>query len=169
MTRVSLGAFGDFFVHFRVVQAAEAWHNHGDWLRAHPGTIGPGIAERFEAAAAVTPAQEASARAALAPLRDRMRALVDGAVLLMPTAPGPAPARGLAGVAMDAVRTATLRITTPAAVAGLPALSIPLLTVQSPLGLAPVGVSLVSREGTDIALIRLGRRLAAAVRQERSA
>ncbi|MGZ0095749.1 hypothetical protein ACW5QP_12750, partial [Microbacterium arborescens] len=63
------------------------------------------------------------------------------------------------GEALDHVRRATLRMTTPAAVAGLPAISIPLLTVPSPLGAAPVGVSLVSRAGTDLALVRLARRL----------
>jgi Asp-tRNA(Asn)/Glu-tRNA(Gln) amidotransferase A subunit family amidase len=48
-------------------------------------------------------------------------------------------------------------MTAPAAIAGLPAISVPLLTV----GGAPVGVCLVSRAGTDIALVRLARRLAA--------
>ena len=58
------------------------------------------------------------------------------------------------------VRAAALRITTPAAIGGLPAISAPLLTVTSNLGPAPVGVTLISREGTDIALVRLARRLA---------
>ena len=51
-------------------------------------------------------------------------------------------------------------MTTPAAIGGLPAVSVPLLTVPSLLGPAPVGVCLVSRPGTDIALVRLARRLA---------
>jgi Asp-tRNA(Asn)/Glu-tRNA(Gln) amidotransferase A subunit family amidase len=84
-------------------------------------------------------------------------------VLVLPTVPGAAPARGQSGQGIDAVRLATLRMTTPAAVAGLPALSVPLLTVPSVLGPAPVGLCLVSREGTDIALVRLARRLAATV------
>ncbi len=54
------------------------------------------------------------------------------------------------------MRQATLRLTTPAAVAGLPALSVPLLTVASPLGPATVGVCLIARAGTDIALVRQG-------------
>ncbi len=58
------------------------------------------------------------------------------------------------------MRAATLRLTTPAAIGGLPAISVPLLTVPSNLGPAPVGVMLVSREGTDIALVRMARRLA---------
>ena len=92
---------------------------------------------------------------------DRVHHYVRDAVLILPTVPGPAPMRTAKGDRVDAVRQATLRMTTPAAIGGLPALSVPLLTVQSQLGAAPVGVCLISRAGTDIALVRLGRRLAA--------
>jgi Asp-tRNA(Asn)/Glu-tRNA(Gln) amidotransferase A subunit family amidase len=51
-------------------------------------------------------------------------------------------------------------MTAPAAIAALPSLSVPLLTVASPAGPAPVGLCLVAASGTDIALVRLGRRLA---------
>ncbi|MCC9053869.1 DUF3225 domain-containing protein [Microbacterium sp. F2E] len=152
----SIGDLDDYLVPFRTVQGAEAWRNNGDWLRAHPGATGPAVAERFRAAAAVTAADEAAARAALASLRARLTDLVTDAVLILPTAPGPAPARTAGGEGIDAVRQATLRLTTPAAVAGLPALSVPLLTVASPLGPAPVGVCLIARAGTDIALVRQG-------------
>ena len=152
----SIGDLDDYLVPFRTVQGAEAWRNNGDWLRAHPAATGPAVAERFRAAAAVTAADEAAARTALAPLRARLIDLVTDAVLILPTAPGPAPARTAGGEGIDAVRQATLRLTTPAAVAGLPALSVPLLTVASPLGPAPVGVCLVARAGTDIALVRQG-------------
>ncbi|MFK4834960.1 AtzH-like domain-containing protein [Microbacterium sp. ZW T2_14] len=163
VSRASLGDLDAYLVPFRTVQAAEAWRNNGRWVREHPGAVGPAVAERLAAASAVTAEDEASARALLAPLRDRVRELVQSSVLLLPTVPGPAPARGQSGEGIDAVRLATLRMTTPAAVAGLPALSVPLLTVPSVLGPAPVGLCLVSREGTDIALVRLARRLAAAV------
>ncbi|WP_454115928.1 AtzH-like domain-containing protein [Microbacterium aurum] len=152
----SIGDLDDYLVPFRTVQGAEAWRNNGDWLRAHPAATGPAVAERFRAAAAVTAADEAAARTALAPLRARLIDLVTDAVLILPTAPGPAPARTAGGAGIDAVRQATLRLTTPAAAAGLPALSVPLLTVASPLGPAPVGVCLVARAGTDIALVRQG-------------
>ncbi|GAA5084144.1 hypothetical protein GCM10025760_01590 [Microbacterium yannicii] len=163
VSRASIGDLDAYLVPFRTVQAAEAWRNNGRWVREHPGAVGPAVAERLAAAAAVTAEDEASARALLAPLRERVRDLVQSSVLLLPTVPGPAPARGRSGADIDAVRLATLRLTTPAAVAGLPALSVPLLTVASVLGLAPVGLCLVSREGTDIALVRLARRLAATV------
>lgn len=158
--RVPIGPLDDYLDPFRTVQGAEAWRNDGPWLREHPGAVGSAVAQRFRTAAAVTAQDEAAARKALAPLAARLDALVADAVLLLPTVPGPAPMRTRDADALDAVRAATLRLTTPAAVAGLPALSVPLLTVPSLLGPAPVGVCAVSRRGTDIALVRLGRRLA---------
>lgn len=163
LARVEIGDLDEYYAPFRVVQGAEAWRSNGDWLREHPGAVGPAVAERFRTASEVTAEAEASARAALETLRERIQGIVRDAVLLMPTVPGPAPMRTAKGERVDAVRQATLRMTTPAAIGGLPAVSVPLLTVPSSLGPAPVGVCLVSRTGTDIALVRLARRLAAAV------
>ncbi len=159
VARASIGALDAYYEPFRRVQAAEAWRSNGDWVQAHPGALGPAVAERFRFAATVTAADESASRDALVPLRERLEQLVQGAVLILPTVPGPAPTRTARGERVDAVRQATLRMTTPAAVAGLPALSVPLLSVPSTLGPAPVGVCLISRAGTDIALVRLARRL----------
>jgi amidase len=160
LRRVEIGSLDDYFEPFRTVQAAEAWRNNADWLRAHPGATGTAVAERFRIASEVTPAAEGAARARLDDLRTRVNEVVRDAVLLLPTVPGPAPTRTADGARIDVVRQATLRMTTPAAIGGLPALSAPLLTVRSAQGPAPVGVCLVSRSGTDIALVRLARRLA---------
>ncbi|MCT9819369.1 DUF3225 domain-containing protein [Microbacterium sp. W1N] len=155
----AIGALDDYYEPFRLVQAAEAWRSNGAWLREHPDAVGPAVAERFRLAAAVTAEQERAARAALVAPRERVAALVQGTVLLLPTVPGPAPLRTARGTGVDAVRQATLRMTTPAAVAGLPAVSVPLLRVDAGLGPAPVGVCLIGPAGTDIALVRLARRL----------
>jgi Asp-tRNA(Asn)/Glu-tRNA(Gln) amidotransferase A subunit family amidase len=157
---VSIGDLDAYVDAFRTVQGAEAWRNNGDWVREHPGALGAAVAERFRAAAGVTAAQEAAARRAILELRARLTAAVDDAVLLFPAVPGAAPLRTAPASAIDATRTATLRMTAPAAIAALPSLSVPLLTVASPAGPAPVGLCLVAASGTDIALVRLGRRLA---------
>ncbi|MDQ1123783.1 AtzH-like domain-containing protein [Microbacterium trichothecenolyticum] len=162
---VHSGDLDTTFAAFRTVQGAEAWRNDGEWMRAHPGAVGPAVAERFRIASGITPVDEAAARAELEPIAAHLAELVDGAVLIFPTVPGPAPQRT---ADVDAVRAATLRMTAPAAVAGLPSISVPLLTLPAPAGPAPVGVCLVSRAGTDIALVRLARRLAALVASTRS-
>ncbi|MFT4219005.1 MAG: DUF3225 domain-containing protein [Microbacterium sp.] len=156
---IAIGPLDDYLAPFRVVQAAEAWRNNGDWVRAHPDAVGPAVAQRFRDAAKVTAEDETAARRELGRLRERLRDLVGDAALLLPTVPGPAPLRTRSGAHVDAVRLATLRMTAPAAIGGLPAATVPLLTVPSTLGPAPVGVCAVSREGTDIALVRLARRI----------
>lgn len=160
ITRGSIGSLDDYYEPFRLVQGAEAWRNNGEWLREHPGAVGPAVAERFRAAARITPADEASARRTLDELSAGLSATLRAHVLLLPTVPGPAPMRTAKGDRVDVVRQATLRMTTPAAVAGVPSVSIPLLTVPSQLGPAPVGLCLISRAGTDVALVRLARRIA---------
>ncbi|MBB2977120.1 Asp-tRNA(Asn)/Glu-tRNA(Gln) amidotransferase A subunit family amidase [Microbacterium endophyticum] len=164
MRRVSIGDLDDYYEPFRTVQASEAWRNNSDWLRAHPGATGAAVAERFRLASEVTSDAEARARTKLQALGEQADDMLRGAVMMMPTVPGPAPMRTSDGAKVDVVRQATLRMTTPAAVGGFPAISIPLLTVPSKLGPAPVGICLVSRSGTDIALVRLARRLAGAAR-----
>ncbi|WOQ69751.1 DUF3225 domain-containing protein [Microbacterium limosum] len=162
VAEASLGDLDEYLAAFRTVQGAEAWRNNGEWLREHPGAVGAAVAERFRIASEVTADAESGARTAVESLRERMHDATRDTVLIMPTVPGPAPMRTHRGERVDAVRTATLRMTTPAAIGGMPAISIPLLTVPSTLGPAPVGVSLISRAGTDIALVRLARRLARA-------
>ncbi|WP_261166711.1 AtzH-like domain-containing protein [Microbacterium sp. Marseille-Q6965] len=157
--QVSIGDLASYQQPFRVVQAAEAWRSNGEWVRAHPGALGPAVEARFREAARVTPEEENAARAALEPLRARMQALVADAQLLFPTVPGHAPSRDADGAAVDAVRTATLRMTTPAAVAGLPALSFPVLRVPLAQRSAPVGVCVVARRGCDAQLVGHARRL----------
>lgn len=164
LRRAAIGDLAGYQEPFRTVQAAEAWRNNAEWLRAHPGAVGAAAAERFRMASQVTAADESAARARLEELREGMHDLVRDAVLILPTVPGPAPMRTAESTRIDVVRQATLRMTTPAAIGGLPALSVPLLTVRSQLGPAPVGVCLVSRAGTDIALVRLARRLAGVLR-----
>lgn len=163
LRRVSVGSLDDYLAAFRTVQGAEAWRNNAEWVRAHPTALGAAVAERFRIAASVTRDDETAARAALEPLRDHVQSLVRDAVLVLPTVPGPAPMRTSDGDRVDAVRQATLRMTAPAAVGGVPAISVPLLTVPSQLGPAPVGVCFVSRPGTDVALVRFARRLAASL------
>lgn len=157
---VDIGDLDEFHAPFRTVQGAEAWRNNGEWVTAHPDAVGAAVAERFLAASQITAEEESSSREALVPLRERLALLLKDAVLILPTVPGPAPMRTAGGERVDAIRRETLRMTTPAAIAGCPAISIPLLTVPSQLGPAPVGICLISRAGTDIALVRLARRLA---------
>ncbi|WP_456845154.1 AtzH-like domain-containing protein [Cellulomonas sp. P5_C6] len=157
--QVDVGPLDTWFEAFRVLQAAEAWRAHGDWITGHPDAVGPGVRERFAVARDVTASDEASARAEVERLATVVRGIVDDAVLVLPTTPGPAPARTATPDELDRVRGATLRMTALAGIGGLPALSVPALRVPSTLGPAPVGVCLVGPRGSDLSLVRSARDL----------
>jgi len=137
------------------VQAHEAWQVHGAWITAHPGALGDDVMARFTAAAAVTGSQAAAARAVAARARADLAGWLDGAVLVLPTVPGPAPPRSAGAAEIDDVRGRTLRMCCLAPLAGAPAVSLPLTG-----DVAPVGLCLVGAPGTDTALLSLAEALA---------
>ena len=136
---------------FRILQAAEIWACHGEWVtRARP-QLGPGVKERFAMAASITPAQVADAAPRREAASARMAALLgENDVLLIPTAPGAAPRKGSSGPALEDFRARALRLTCIAGLARLPQASLPLASVEG----CPLGVSLVARRGGDLALLR---------------
>ncbi|UKF28240.1 amidase family protein [Clavibacter nebraskensis] len=149
--RIDLPPPGDLAETLRIVQAAEAWRNHGPWIDAHPGAVGDDVAARFAAAATITAEDEALARERLDRLRTRVREAIGTGVLTLPTVPGPAPLRTSTGDAVQRTRLATLRMTAVAGIGGLPAVSAPFLQVED----APVGVCLLGPAGSDRAIVAL--------------
>jgi Asp-tRNA(Asn)/Glu-tRNA(Gln) amidotransferase A subunit family amidase len=111
--------------------------------------LGADIAARFAWAASITADQERSARTELDRVRADLDAVLEDSVLLLPSAPAPAPLRTAAATQFDAARTAVIALTCLAAVAGRPALSAPLLEAQG----APVGLSLLGPRGSDLDLV----------------
>ncbi|MFB7498810.1 amidase [Streptomyces sp. NPDC056161] len=142
----------DWFKAFRTVQARQAWQAHGDWLTAHPGALGPDVAGRFAQASQVGEDEAARARSVAAGAAARLGEWLSGAVLALPTAPGPAPSRTEDPRRIEAERAAILRMTCLAGLAGAPAVSLPLL--RSAEGL-PVGLCLLGAPGTDLGLLAL--------------
>ncbi|MEV0060514.1 amidase family protein [Nocardia sp. NPDC050718] len=158
--RVALGAELDrWFGAFRTVQAHEAWAAHGDWIVAHPGALEPEVADRFAWAATVTDEGAAAARNLVAQASARITDVVGDGVLLLPTTAGPPPYREADARTRDAARTATLRLTCLAAIAGLPAVTLPLPRHDG----LPIGLCLLGAAHTDHALIGLAARCASAL------
>lgn len=146
----------EWFTAFRTVQGYEAWQAHGAWISAHPGALGDDVAGRFAIAAAVTESAAQDARAVVAQARAALAGLLDGAVLVLPTTPGPPPLRTAGAREIDDVRGRTLRMSCLAPLAGAPAVSLPLTGL-----VAPVGLSLIGAPGTDRALLALAAAVAA--------
>ena len=95
-----------------------------------PARPAPDVRERFEVASRGH-ARAGGRRAGAGSTQHAalVRSLVADAVLVLPTTPGPAPART---APLDDVRAATLRMTALAGIGGLPALSVPALRVAEP-------------------------------------
>jgi amidase len=137
---------------FRTAQAHEAWREHGAWVDAHPGALGPDIEGRFGIASAVTDEDARAAREVLSSTGDRLRDLLDDAVLVLPTTAGGAPFLDAGGDVVEDERLRTLRLTHLASVAGVPAVTAPLLRTTDG---RPAGLCFVGAIGTDRALLRL--------------
>jgi amidase len=159
---VDLGDLDELFETFRAVQAAEAWASHGDWVAAHPGSLGDDIAARFAWASTITPEREAEARVAWSQARLRLESVLGDRVLVLPAASSVAPSATADAATIERTRAATLRLTAIAGLTGRPGLSAPLLSVPRPgqLTPAPVGLCFVGPRGTDLALIDFAAGLA---------
>lgn len=139
---------------FRLVQSSEVWEVHGAWIERVKPNFGPGVRDRFAAAAKLDPAEVAAAKELRAAIRGRMESLIDGdAVLVLPTAPGIAPVRAMPEPELDVFRARALELLCPAGHAGLPQISLPFGTLQG----CPVGLSLTAARGRDDMLLDLAQ------------
>ena len=90
---------------FRTIQMGEAWAAHGGWITTHEPAFGPGIAARFTAASTVTAREIEQAERVRLRARAVLDQVCDGALLLQPTTPGPAPVMDLDPKAKDRLRS----------------------------------------------------------------
>jgi len=146
------GALGRWRQAFRSIQLVEAWQCHGAWISRRQPQFGPGVAERFAAAASADPRDAELAVPVRAEVCEALaRALGDDGVLVQPAASGPAPAHDIAADNKDILRTGLLTLTAPAGLAGSPVLVVPAAQVDG----LPVGLALVGLPGDDDTLVAL--------------
>ncbi|MGE3702018.1 MAG: amidase [Hyphomicrobiaceae bacterium] len=149
-----------WFETFRTIQAAEVWASLGAWVNETRPNLGPGIKERIEWAATVTPDLLAEANAHRAEVRVRMDEVIGpDDVLCLPTSPRAAP---LLGTPVDQIeieyRNQAMCLLCIAGLAGLPQLSLPMATIDG----LPLGLSIVGRQGSDMMLLAIAVQVAAA-------
>jgi amidase len=146
----------DLYWCFRKLQAYEAWAAHGDWISARDRGLGPGVRERFEFGATLgreVAAAETQRRTAFsAELTDL---LGNDGILVLPTVPGAAPLKTSSQEDLQAYRERALRLLCLSGLSGFPQITLPVGEVHG----APFGISLLGPAGSDLALIKLGRRV----------
>ena len=162
-----ISAFGatvdELYWCFRRIQGREAWNEHKQWLQRRERNLGPGLDERFGFGATVDPTTEKNETIRRLLFRSQLKDLLaPGAVLVLPTVPGPAPLMVASHDEMQAYRERALRLLCLAGLAGFPQITLPLGSVDG----APFGMSMIGPPDSDIALIRLGRRVLDAAKRE---
>ena len=148
----------DWFSHQRAIQGREAWATFGEWIDRYNPRFAFDIADNFTRGRETPDAVFAAAREFRAARRAELMAMLDQeTILLLPTAPFPAPVRGQPRSAMWGQRTAISTLTTLSGTLGAPQVSAPLALVDG----LPVGLSILARPGGDDMLLAFTRSLAA--------
>ncbi|RRI07876.1 amidase [Mesorhizobium tamadayense] len=152
----------DLYWCFRRLQAFEAWQVHGGWISAGDQGLGPGIDERFGFGRTIDAGMVAAETERRLAFRSELGALLgnDG-FLVLPTVPGAAPLKTSTPQQFQAYRERALHLLCLAGLSGFPQITLPLGSVDG----APFGLSLLGPSGSDVALIRLGRRILDAARK----
>jgi amidase len=153
---------GDLYWCFRKLQAHEAWASQGSWISARDRGLGPGVKERFDFGATIASETAEAETARRDDFRYELAGLLgSGGILILPTVPGAAPLKSASFKATQAYRERALHLLCLSGLSGFPQISLPLGAVDG----APFGVSLLGPAGSDLALIRLGRRILEAASQ----
>lgn len=146
----------DLYWTTRRLQAHEAWAAHGAWISQEGRRIGQAIYDRFAFGKTVSAPEVAADTKLRNAFREALGHLLgaDG-VLVLPTVPCAAPRADSPAETMGAFRERAIRLLCWSGLSGFPQISLPLGEV----GGAPFGISLLGPAGSDLALIRLGRRV----------
>ncbi len=143
---VSKEGLNEWYEVFRVLEFAEIWQEHGDWVREATPQFGSAVAARFDDASRITTEQREWAEKRRASIQQRLISLLaDKSVLILPTAPGAAPLRSESPAPGTDIRRQAQALLCIACLGGLPQLTLPLTTVDG----CPVGISLIGRAGSD--------------------
>jgi amidase len=142
---------------FRVLQSAEAWEAHGEWVTRVKPQFGPGVKERFAYAATLDPALVTTARAHRVTSAAHIHGLLAGdAVIVLPTTPGIAPVRGLPQDTLNVFRGQCIALLAAAGMAGCPQITLPMGRIDG----CPLGLSVIGAPGNDTQLLALATALA---------
>jgi amidase len=143
---------------FRIIQGFELQSTLLPFIQSHDVNLGPGIKERFAAAAEITASEAEAARRLRDEIAEGANAhMRPGTMIVLPTTPTLPPERDIPdGASFAEFRSQTLGHTCLAGHAGLPQISIPATETAG----CPIGLSFIGWKGGDEALLDLAVTLA---------
>lgn len=141
---------------FRRLQGHEAWQVHGAWIASGDRRLGAAVDRRFGFGRSVDERTVQAETVRRLMFRTELGELLgrDG-FIVMPTVPGPAPFADAPERDLDAFRERALKLLCLSGLSGFPQITLPLGRVED----APFGLSLLGPPGSDLQLVRLGRKL----------
>jgi len=149
-------AIDDLYWATRKLQAHEAWAAHGEWISVKGRRIGQAIYDRFAFGRTVSAADANDETKRRSDFRNAFSDLLgDDGILVLPTVPCAAPHADSMPEEKGAFREQAIRLLCWSGLSGFPQISLPLGSV----GGAPFGISLLGPAGSDMTLIRLGRKV----------
>jgi amidase len=151
-------ALDDWRNAFRLIQGFEIQSTLLPFIQSHNAELGPGVKERFEAAAGITYREAEEARHLRARINARLEALAKpGTLIVLPTTPTLPPERNIPdGASFSEFRNHTLAYTCLSGHSGLPQISVPATKAAG----CPIGLSFIGWRGGDEVLLDLAVRLA---------
>ena len=144
---------------FRVLQGFEIWRQHGAWVGDAKPQLGPGIRQRMQWASTIQASEAEPAAARREDIAQRIAGLLrNDAVLALPTVPDIAPLREADPQSTEDFRARALTLLCIAGLARLPQINLPLGRLNG----CPIGISLIGPRDSDMMLLGIARRVAAA-------
>ena len=144
----------------RKLQAHEAWMAQGEWISVEGRRIGQGIYDRFAFGRTVSAAEVSEATNRRDSFRKALGDLLgEDGILVLPTVPCVAPLADSSDEEKGAFRERAIRLLCWSGLSGFPQISLPLGSIGTGDGSAPFGISLLGPAMSDMALIRLGRKV----------
>ncbi len=147
------GAFDHWCETLKIIQAYEAWQEHGNWIKEVQPNLGPGVKERFAFGETIAPALYQDALKKRVDISHRLENFIghDG-LLVLPTVPSVAPLINEDFEALGAFRDRALRLLCLSSLSGLPQITLPMAHLNG----MPLGLSLMGPRGADKQLMRVG-------------
>jgi len=153
---VKLGNLQSWLETFRTLKQWEAWRAHGDWIRAVHPRFAPNIEASFRSASTISEAARRRALEDRARLLDTLqRLLPPDTVLCLPSAWTIAPLKTASAEDLATNRVKDLTLGSVASLAGLPQVSMPVVSEH-----LAIGLGLLAAAGSDARLLALAERLA---------
>ena len=139
---------------FRVLQGAEIWQLHGDWInQAHP-SFAPDIANRIDWCRQLTESQIEQAKRQQTVIQQFVAEEFEAMdAMVIPTTPGRSPLLSTSDADLAGYREQLMALTAIAGLTGRPQIHLPLFTIDG----APCGVSLIGEKYADLQLISLAK------------